>query len=50
MGDKDGWPALLLLGDLYLQQTGYDSVDKLNSGEVKFADDPYIEERYGDLG
>ena len=42
VGDKDGWPALLLLGDLYLQQTGYDSVDKLNSGEVKFADDPYM--------
>ena len=21
VGDKDGWPALLLLGDLYLQQT-----------------------------
>ena len=53
VGDKDGWPALLLLGDLYLQQTGYDSVDKLNRGEVKFADDPYMKsamETLADLG
>ena len=53
VGEKDGWPALLLLGDLYLQQTGYDSVDKLNSGEVKFADDPYMKsamETLADLG
>lgn len=42
LGDKDGWPALLLLGDLYLQQTDFSSVEKLNSGEVKFAEDPYM--------
>jgi raffinose/stachyose/melibiose transport system substrate-binding protein len=37
-GDKDGWPGLLLLGDLFLQQAPPGYVDDLNSGKVKWTD------------
>jgi len=37
-GDVAGWPAILLLGDLFMQQVEPGYVDKLNSGEVKWTD------------
>jgi len=37
-GDRDGWPGLLLLGDLFLQQAPPSYVDDLNSGKVKWTD------------
>ena len=38
-GDKDGWPAILLLGDYFAQQVkDLGLVNKLNAGELKFAD------------
>lgn len=38
-GDKDGWPALILLGDFFAQQVqDLSLIDKINSGEMKLAD------------
>jgi ABC-type glycerol-3-phosphate transport system substrate-binding protein len=35
-GDKDGWPAIILLGDLFLQEGSFDLIAKINSGEIKW--------------
>lgn len=38
-GDKDGWPAIILLGDYFAQQvTNYDQINKLNSGQIDFSE------------
>lgn len=38
-GDKDGWPAILLLGDFFAQQvTDLGLVNQINAGDLKFAD------------
>ncbi len=37
-GDKDGWPAILLLGDFFLQEGSYDLVGKINAGTLKWTD------------
>lgn len=43
-GDKDGWPAILMLGDLMLQTASPEEIEKLNSGEHKWTDfQPAIE-------
>ena len=39
-GDKDGWPAILLLGDFFLQEGAYDMVAKINAGQLKYAESP----------
>ncbi len=37
-GNKDGWPAILLLGDYFLNFGTFDLVEKVNSGELKWKD------------
>jgi raffinose/stachyose/melibiose transport system substrate-binding protein len=37
-GDVAGWPAILLLGDLFMQQVDPTYVDKINSGAIKWTD------------
>lgn len=38
MGNKDGWPAILLLGDYMCQFSTYDIVHQINAGTAKFTD------------
>lgn len=41
IGDKDGWPALLLVGDFFAQQvTDTTITDAIKSGEEKFTTNP----------
>lgn len=42
LGDKDGWPADLLFGDLLLEQANPKLVDQLNSGAVKWTNSPEV--------
>lgn len=37
-GDKDGWPAILMLGDYLVQTTTPDEIRKLNTGENTWTD------------
>lgn len=39
-GDKDGWPAIMMLADLMFQNTTPAEVEKLNTGENKWTDFP----------
>jgi ABC-type glycerol-3-phosphate transport system substrate-binding protein len=35
-GDKDGWPAIILRGDLFLQEGSFDLTTKINAGTLKW--------------
>jgi raffinose/stachyose/melibiose transport system substrate-binding protein len=37
-GNKDGWPAILLMGDYFLNFGTFDMIEKVNSGEIKWQD------------
>jgi raffinose/stachyose/melibiose transport system substrate-binding protein len=39
-GDKDGWPAILLIGDYLLQSSDPSLVDRLNSGQAHWDTSP----------
>jgi raffinose/stachyose/melibiose transport system substrate-binding protein len=39
-GDKDGWPAILMIGDYLLQSSDPGIVDRLNSGQVRWDTSP----------
>jgi raffinose/stachyose/melibiose transport system substrate-binding protein len=37
-GNKDGWPAILMIGDYMMQQSDPSIVDKLNKGTIKWTE------------
>jgi raffinose/stachyose/melibiose transport system substrate-binding protein len=39
-GDKDGWPAILLIGDYLLQSSDPSLIDRLNNGEAHWDTSP----------
>jgi raffinose/stachyose/melibiose transport system substrate-binding protein len=39
-GDKDGWPAILMIGDYLLQSSDPSLIDRLNSGEAHWDTSP----------
>jgi ABC-type glycerol-3-phosphate transport system substrate-binding protein len=43
LGDKDGWPAILLMGDFFAQQvTNMAVVNAVNAGRTKFTNSPEL--------
>lgn len=47
LGDKDGWPAILLMGDFYAQQvTDTSNTDNVKSGKDKFTTNKTIQNAF----
>lgn len=42
IGNKDGWPAILLLGDFFVQLSDFDTVNDINNGKEKWTENEAI--------